>query len=76
VLSDILHDIATHAKNNGTVVGAQLKETLAIFAQQAASISHVQLDAGAHLAQSTADFIQKIASGVLSGIKDHTQPKK
>ena len=76
VLSDILHDIATHAKNNGTVVGAQLKETLAIFAQQAASIGHVQLDAGAHLAQSTADFIQKIASGVLSGIKDHTQPKK
>src|SRR5690606_32033053 len=32
-LSDILQDIATHAKNNGTVVGAQLKETLTILTQ-------------------------------------------
>lgn len=76
VLSDILQDIATHAKNNGTVVGAQLKETLTIFTQQAASVSHAQLDAGVQLAQSTADFIHKIATGVLSGIKDHTQHKK
>ena len=75
-LSEILNDVATHAKNNGTIVGAQLKETLTIFAQQASSVGHAQLDAGAHLAQSTANFIGKITSGVLSGIKDHTEQKK
>ncbi len=76
VLSDILQDIATHAKNNGTIVGAQLKETLTVLTQQAASVSHAQLEAGVQLAQSTADFIQKTTTGVLSGIKDHTQHKK
>jgi len=75
-ISDIWDDVTTHAKNNGTVVGAQLKETLSLFAQQAASVGHAQLEAGAHLAQSTAGFIQKIATGVLSGIKDHTQHRK
>lgn len=76
VISDILHDAANHAKNNGTVVGTQLKETLATFAQQAASVSHAQIDASAQLAQRTAGFIHKIATGVFSGIKDHTQEKK
>ncbi|MCP5245055.1 MAG: hypothetical protein H6937_03455 [Burkholderiales bacterium] len=73
VISEILQDVTNHAKNNGTIVGAQLKETLGIFAQQAASVSHAQLEAGAHLTQATAGFIHKIATGVLSGIKDHTQ---
>ncbi|MCB1986228.1 MAG: hypothetical protein H6936_10190 [Burkholderiales bacterium] len=76
VISEILHDVTNHAKNNGTIVGTQLKETLGIFAQQAASVSHAQIEAGAHLAQATAGFIHKIATGVLSGIKDHTQGKK
>ncbi|PTN11285.1 DUF6781 family protein [Nitrosomonas aestuarii] len=76
VISDILHDAANHAKNNGTVVGTQLKETLATFAQQAASVGHAQIDASAQLAQRTAGFIHKIATGVFSGIKDHTQEKK
>lgn len=76
VISEILHDAANHAKNNGTVVGAQLKETLATFAQQAASVGHAQIDASAQLTHSTAGFIHKIATGVLSGIKDHTQEKK
>lgn len=75
-LSDIMNDVTTHIKNNGSVVGAQLKETLSLFAQQASSVGHAQLEAGAHLAQSTAGFVQKIATGVLSGIKDHTQHRK
>ncbi|MDR4513307.1 DUF6781 family protein [Nitrosomonas sp.] len=74
-ISDILHDITSHAKNNGTIVGAQLKETLATFAQQAASVGHAQIEAGAQLTQTTAGFIHKIATGVLSGIKDHSQNK-
>lgn len=74
-VSDILHDVTRHAKNNGTAVGEQIKETLAIFAQQAASIGHAQIDAGAHLAHATADFIHKTATGVLSGVKDLKKKK-
>ncbi|SES96721.1 hypothetical protein SAMN05216326_10831 [Nitrosomonas marina] len=74
-ISDILQDITKHAKNNGTIVGEQLKETLATFAQQAASVGHAQIEAGAQLTQTTAGFIHKIATGVLSGIKDHSKHK-
>ncbi|MBV6447541.1 DUF6781 family protein [Nitrosomonas sp.] len=73
VLSDILHDLSRHAKNNGTAVGSQLKETLATFAQQVASVGHAQLESGATLAHATADIIGKIASGVLSGINDQSK---
>lgn len=70
LISETLHDLGNHARNNGTAVGEQLKETLAILSQQMTSVGHAQLEAGAHLAISTADFIHKIASGVLDGIKD------
>ncbi len=75
LVSDIFHDITKHAKNNGTLVGTQLKETLGIFAQQAASVGQAQMEAGAQLTHATAGFIHKIASGVLSGIKDHARDK-
>ncbi|SFP94457.1 hypothetical protein SAMN05216419_103618 [Nitrosomonas cryotolerans] len=70
LVSDTLHDFINHAKRNGTAVGEQLKETLAIFAQQTASIGHDQLDVGTHLAHTTANLIREIASGILTGIKD------
>ncbi len=70
LVSETLHDLGKHAKNNGTAVGEQLKETLSILTQQMTAVGHAQLEAGAHLAISTADFIQKIASGVLDGMKD------
>ncbi|MEK6736682.1 MAG: DUF6781 family protein [Pseudomonadota bacterium] len=70
LVSDIFHDLAGHAQRNGTAVGRQLKETIAIFAQQMKSVGHTQLEMGVHLAHSTADFIHKLADGVLSGIKD------
>lgn len=73
VISEILQDVTNHAKNNGTIVGSQLKETLGVIAQQAASVGHAQIEASAHLAQATAGFIHKIATGVLSGIKDHSK---
>jgi len=68
--SETLRDLSNHARNNGTIVGEQLKETLAVFSQQISSVGHAQLEAGAHLAHATADFIHKIANGVLDGIKD------
>lgn len=76
LIADILHDLNRHAKNNGTAVGSQLQETLAIFTQQIASVGHAQLETGANLAQTTADFIGKIASGVLAGINDQAKNSK
>lgn len=73
LLSDVLHDLGRHAKNNGTAVGSQLKETLATFAQQIASVGHAQLETGTTLAHTTADIIGKIASGMLSGISDQSK---
>ncbi len=70
-ISEILHDLSNHARNNGTAVGRQLKETLSTFTQQVTSVGHAQLDAGNHLAHATTNFIRKIASGVLDGVKDH-----
>lgn len=70
LIADILHDLGTHARNNGTAVGSQLRETLATLAQQIAAVGHAQLETGVTLAQKTAEFVGKFASGVLSGIKD------
>jgi len=73
VIAEILLDLSQHAKNNGTTVGSQLKETLAIFAQQIAAVGQSQLETGATLAQKTAEFVSKITQGVLSGIKDKSK---
>ena len=58
------------------MVGSQLKETLAIFAQQIAAVGQSQLATGATLAHTTADFVVKIANGVLSGITDPSKTGK
>ncbi len=76
LIADVLLDISHHAKNTGTNVGSQLKETLATFAQQIASVGHSQVEVGASLAQKTADFVSKSANGVLSGIKDQSKTGK
>lgn len=76
LIADVLLDLSHHAKNTGTHVGSQLKETLATFAQQIASVGNVQVETGASLAQKTADIVSKAASGVLSGIKDQTKTGK
>lgn len=76
LIADVLLDLSHHAKNTGTNVGSQLKETLATFAQQIASVGNVQVETGASLAQKTADIVSKAASGVLSGIKDQTKTGK
>ena len=70
LLADILHDLSRHAANHGTAVGMQLKETLAALAQQIAAVGQAQLMAGTSLAHATADFVNKIASGVLAGINE------
>jgi len=76
LIADVLLDLSHHAQNTGTNVGSQLKETLATFAQQIASVGNVQVETGASLAQKTADLVSKAANGVLSGIKDQTKTGK
>ena len=76
LIADVLLDISHHAKNTGTNVGSQLKETLATLAQQVASVGHSQMEVGVSLAQKTADFVSKSANGVLSGIKDQSKTGK
>lgn len=76
LVADILLDLSHHAQNTGTNVGSQLKETLATFAQQVASVGQTQVETGATLAQKTADFVSKAANGVLSGIKDQANNNK
>lgn len=76
LIADVLLDLSHHAKNTGTNVGSQLKETLATFAQQIASVGNAQVETGASLAQKTADLVSKAANGVLSGIKDQTKTGK
>ncbi|MCE7913668.1 MAG: hypothetical protein DYH15_03090 [Nitrosomonas sp. PRO4] len=76
LISDILHDLSHHAQNNGTTVGAQIKDALATIAQQIASVGHAQLETSSSLAHATADFIGKLASGVLAGINEQVKNNK
>ena len=76
LVADVLLDLSHHARNTGTHVGSQLKETLGTLAQQVASVGHSQVEVGVSLAQKTADFVSKSANGVLSGIKDQSKTGK
>ncbi len=74
LVADTLHDLASHAKRNGTAVGTQLKDTLTTFTQQMTSAGHAQLEAGVQLTHATADLLRKIAAGVLSGLAERVKP--
>jgi Family of unknown function (DUF6781) len=76
LVAETLRDLVSHAKRNGTVVGEQLKQTLATLTQQMSSVSHAQLEAGVKLAQSTADFVSKAAAGVLASMEDRKKSSK
>lgn len=72
--ADILHDLAAHARNNGSAVGRQMKETLSVFTHHIGTAGRAQVDATLHLAENTANFMRQIAAGVLTGLADRIQP--
>lgn len=72
LIAETLQDMLVHAQHNGTAVGMQLKDTLAVFAHQMASTGRAQFEAGVKLTQTTADLLYKISTGVLSGITSQT----
>jgi len=74
LVADTLRDLGTHAKRNGTAVGAQLKTTLATFTQHIGSAGHAQREVGVKLAHATADLLRQVAAGVLSGLADRVKP--
>ena len=72
---EILHDLAAHARNQGTAIGTQLKDTLAVFARQIGAAGSAQVGVGLHLARNTSDLLRQIAAGVLTGLADHVRPE-
>lgn len=72
--ADILHDLAAHARNNGSAVGRQMKETLSVFTHHIGAAGRAQVDATLHLAGNTSNFMRQIAAGVLTGLADRIQP--
>lgn len=72
LIAETLTDLLAHAQRNGTAVGTQLKDTLAVFAHQMASTGRAQFEAGVKLTQITTDLLYKISTGVLSGITNQT----
>lgn len=72
--AEILHDLASHARTQGSAVGSQLKETLAVFAHQIGAAGRAQVGAGVDLARSTSDLVRQIAAGVLTGLAEHVHP--
>jgi hypothetical protein len=72
---EILHDLAAHTRTHGSAVGAQLKDTLSVFARHISAAGRAQVGVGLHLAKNTSDFVRQIAAGVLTGLADHVAPK-
>ncbi len=71
---DILRDLAAHARTHGSAVGTQMKDTLGIFAREIGAAGREQVGVGLHLARNTADYMRKIAAGMLSGLAEHVRP--
>ena len=69
-----MHDLAAHSRVHGSAVGAQLKETLSVFARQIGAAGRAQIGVGLHLAKNTSDLVRQIAAGVLTGLAEHVQP--
>ena len=74
VVSETLHDLATHARRNGTAVGSQLKDTLEAFNQQMASLGYDQLEAGIELTHAITSIMREAAADALNSIADRVKP--
>ena len=71
---DILHDLAAHARIQGSAVGRQMQDTLAAIARQLGAAGKAQAGIGLHLARNTSDLLRQIAAGMLTGLADHVRP--
>jgi uncharacterized protein YicC (UPF0701 family) len=74
VVSETLHDLATHARRNGTAVGSQLKDTLHAFNQQITSVGHQQIGAGIELTHAITNLMREAAADALNSIAERVKP--
>jgi hypothetical protein len=74
VVSETLHDLAMHAKRNGTAVGSQLKDTLKAFNHQITSVGHEQLEAGIELTHAITNLMREAAAEALNSIAERVKP--
>ncbi|MEY5097728.1 MAG: hypothetical protein RJA36_447 [Pseudomonadota bacterium] len=70
----ILSELASHARINGSAVGAQLQDTLVATARQLGEAGRAQMDAGLKIAQAGTDLLRQIAAGVLGGLAEQVKP--
>jgi uncharacterized protein YicC (UPF0701 family) len=75
VVGETLHDLATHARRNGTAVGSQLKDTLHSFSQQITSVGHQQIEAGIELTHAITNLMREAAADALSSIAERVKPE-
>jgi len=71
---EILHDLTAHTRTQGSAVGTQIKDTLAVITHQLGAAGRTQAVAGLHLAHATSDLLRQIAAGVLTGVAEHVKP--
>lgn len=73
-VGDILGDLASHARIQGSAVGDQMKDTLATLTREISAAGNARVDAGLHLARNTADYMRKLAAGALTSLADRVRP--
>jgi len=70
----ILAELASHARLNGSAVGAELHDTLRATARQFGEAGRAQREAGLKIAQAGTDLLRQIAAGVLGGLAEQVKP--
>ena len=66
----ILEGLADHARNSGTAVGAQIRESMADLVVHLTSAGKEGVKSGVRSAKTTASLMARLASGMLEGIAD------
>lgn len=73
--SQILTDMATHARNSGSAVGQQMQDTLNVIGRNLLESGNLHVQTGWRLAQATSDLLYQISAGVIRGIADQVETK-
>lgn len=72
--SDILSDLASHARIHGSAVGSQMTDTVATIGREISAAGSARINAGLHLARDTANHMRKLAAGALNSLADRVHP--
>lgn len=74
--SEILRDLAAHARNSGTGVGEQVSGSVDELQEKVSRAAEEGLRSGAEATRSAAEQIARAASGFLAGLADTLQRKE